>query len=101
MALNMSSATNARSRAGLAKLKNDFNTDLNKVISKLSGSKYDEMVRTIRANWEGADAEDFLKDIEKTKDALKKQVRALRHEIERTLDNDYNDFVKFQQRNVR
>lgn len=101
MTLNMSSATNARSKAGLIKLKADFNTDLAKVISRLSGSKYDEMVRTIKANWEGADAEDFLKDIEKTKDALKKQVKALKNEIERTLDNDYNDFVKFQQRNVR
>ena len=101
MALTIGTATNARSKVGLARLKADFNADLLKITSRISGSKYDTLVKTVKNNWSGADADDFLSDLKKTSESLKKQVKALKNEIEKALDDDYNSFIKFQQGNIK
>lgn len=101
MALDMNRATNARNKGKLGNLKTDFNSDLQKIISRVSGSKYDAVVKAVKDNWTGADADDFLRDLDKSVSLLKKQIRELKENVNKTLDTDYNEFVKFQQRNVR
>ena len=63
--LAIGSATYGRSISGAKLLKNDFDGSIDYLIKVLNGDKYAAFKKTINANWVGADATDFLNDIEK------------------------------------
>ena len=99
--MGIQNATIGRSKSGIQSLKQDISGDLNKIVSKLKASKYDAVVRAVKANWEGADADDFLKDLKNTTESLKTDINNLKKVIEGILDKEYTEFIKFQQRNVK
>ncbi len=99
--LDMGTATYARSKAGMTALKNDFDAEIQKLIKVLNGDKYAQFKRIVNQNWVGADAEDFLSDIEKTRASLQKQLLALRSTFNSAMDNDIKQFANFQKKNVK
>ena len=101
MGLTMSAATYGRSKDGRTKLKNDFNGDIDALIKVLNGDKYAAFKKTINANWVGADADDFLNDIEKSRKALEQSLKNLKNTFSGAIDADANQFRNFQAKNVK
>lgn len=101
MALTMSAATYARSTAGRAKLKNDFAGDIDNLIKVLNGDKYAAFKKTINSNWSGADATDFLNDIDKSRRDLQKALNSLKTTFNGAIDADAKQFSSFQSKNVK
>ena len=99
--LTMSSATYARSAAGKTKLKNDFSSDIDNLIKILNGDKYAKLVLTVHKHWAGADATDFLNDIEKTRKTLESNLRSLKSKFNNAVDADAKQFSSFQSKNVK
>lgn len=101
MALTMSAATYARSKAGRTKLKNDFAGDIDNLIKILNGDKYAALKKTVKNNWSGADADDFLNDIEKSRKNLQKSLNTLKTTFNNAMDADAKQFSSFQSKNVK
>ena len=101
MGLTMDAATYARDAAGRAKLKADFNGDIQALINVCNGSKYTDMVRFIRNNWVGADADDFIADINKTRNQLISKLKTLTTVFNNAIDADAKQFASFQSKNVK
>ena len=99
--LNIGSATYARSAAGKTKLKNDFSVDIANLIKVLNGDKYAAFKKTINQNWTGADATDFLNDVEKTRKDLESKLNALKNKFNSAIDTDAKQFSSFQAKNVK
>ena len=101
MALTMSAATYGRSTAGRTKLKNDFSGDIDNLIKILNGDKYAAFKKTIKENWVGADATDFLNDIEKSRKDLQNALNKLKTTFNGAIDADAKQFSSFQSKNVK
>lgn len=101
MALDMSSATYARSQSGEKVLYNDFAGDIDNIIKILNGDKYTTFKKTINAYWVGPDATDFLNDIEKTRQELQQKLNALKSQFQGALSADMKQFQQFQAQNVK
>ena len=99
--LSIGSATYARSTAGKAKLKNDFSADIANLIKVLNGDKYAAFKKAINENWTGADATDFLNDVEKTRKDLEGKLNALKSKFNSALDTDSKQFSSFQAKNIK
>lgn len=99
--LTIGKATYGRSSSGKAKLKNDFYGDIDNLIKVLNGDKYAAFKKTITQNWTGADATDFLNDIEKTRKALESNLKSLKSKFASAIDGDAKQFSSFQSKNVK
>ena len=99
--LSMNSATYARSTSGATKLKNDFYGDIDNLIKVLNGDKYAAFKKTINTNWTGADATDFLNDVEKTRKDLEGKLKALKTKFNSAIDADQKQFTNFQSKNIK
>lgn len=89
------------SESGIKQLKNDFNVDIENYIRILNGNKYEEFKKVLAANWVGADATDFLQDVEKTRAELEKSLRRLKNKFNAALDAALKDFRAAQDRNAK
>lgn len=101
MGLTMDAATYARDAAGRSKLKSDFNGDIEALVNVCKGSKYNDLIKLVKNNWVGADATDFINDLDKEIAALIKSLRALKTEFNTAIDADAKQFASFQSKNVR
>ncbi len=99
--LTIANATYGRSKAGRDKLKNDFYGDINNLISVLNGDKYRDFKRIVSQNWVGADATDFLNDVEKTRKSLESKLKALKKQFDNAIDGDAKQFSSFQSKNIK
>ena len=99
--LAIDAATYGRSATGAKRLKAAFDTDIENLVKVLNGDKYTAFKKTVNANWVGADADDFLADIEKTRASLEKSIRALKTKFNSAVDADIQQFAKFQSKNVK
>ncbi len=102
MALDMSNATYARSTKGAKTLKEtSFASDITKIKNALNGDKYAKVKSTVKAYWVGADADDFLNDIEKTRKDVLNQISSLQSKFNTAIDQEAREFKSFQSKNVR
>ena len=97
MAINMSTAEYARSKAAQTKLVAEYKADLSKIISAIdNGKKYQELVRTIDRYWAGADANKFKKNIADYRNNIKQAAKNAERALENALATDYSQFTKNQ-----
>ena len=99
MALDMDSATYARSVKGATKLYTDFSDDIDKIIKALNGSKYTDLKKVVKENWVGADATYFLNEVEKSRGTLETKLKALKTKVKGAIDADTKQFASFQSSN--
>ena len=99
--LTIDGASYGRSASGAKVLKNDFAGDIDNLIKVLNGDKYASFKKTIQTYWVGADATDFLNDIEKTRADLEKKLRSLKSTFNGAVDADIKQFGSFQSKNVK
>ena len=100
MALEMKSATYARSVKGATKLYSDFVEDIDKIIKVLNGDKYTQLKKTVKNNWVGTDATHFLNEVEKTRGDLETKLKALKTKVKGAIDADAKQFASFQSKNT-
>ena len=99
--LAIGSATFGRSVTGAKNMKAAFAASIDNMIKVLNGDKYAAMKKTVNANWVGADADDFLADIEKTRAALQKSLNQLKTKFNAAVEADAAQFSKFQESNKK
>ena len=99
MAFNMSGATNARSTSGIKSLATNYENDIKKVLNAIQGEKYEDLKKTIRNYWQGADCDYFIQQLDKTTADLKTQIKSYTSQITNALNQENSDFRKFQQNN--
>ena len=100
-ALTIGTATYGRSVKGAGSLKESFSQSIDNLVKVLNGDKYAAMKKTIQSNWVGADATDFLNDIEKTRASLEKSLKALKTKFNAAVDADSKQFTSFQAKNIK
>ena len=98
---SINKATYGRSAAGIKTLKTDFSQDIENLIKVLNGDKYAAFKKIVKNNWVGADATDFLNDVEKTRASLEKTLRTLKTKFNAAVDSDSKQFLNFQNKNVK
>lgn len=97
MAINMSTAEFARSKAAQTKLVAEYKADLSRIITAIEkGQKYQELVKTIDKYWAGADANKFKKNIADYRNNIKQAAKNAERALENALTADYNQFTKNQ-----
>ena len=96
---SINDATYARSRAGLNLLINNLQGDFKKAGEKLTGSEYNVVINTIRKNWSGDDADKFIASFKRDVQEAKVKIQKYGIKIERTLRNDYDNFIHMQTMN--
>ena len=101
MGLTMDAATYARDKAGREKLKSDFNGDIEALVNVCKGPKYNDLVKLVKNNWVGADATDFLNDLDKEISDLIKSLRALKTNFNTAIEADARQFASFQSKNIK
>ena len=94
------SATYGRSEAGLKTLKANLQGDCSKMVNALTGSEYKTLVSTIKQYWAGADADDWLKDLESTIKTLTTNIKNVSKTAQGYLDSDLAAFKSFQSKNA-
>ena len=97
--LTIDGTSYGRSASGAKVLKNDFSGDIDNLIKILNGDKYANFKKTINAYWVGADATDFLNDIEKTRKELETKLKSLKSRFNAAIDADAKQFGSFQSKN--
>lgn len=102
MALTMSDATYARSESGKKQLINDLCGDIKKVSVALKSSSTDfrTLENTIKNSWSGEDAIRYVERLKTKVDVLASDIAKYSKIIEETINQDFNDFAKFQQHNA-
>ncbi len=93
--------TYGRSEKGLSTLKAQIQGACSKKLNALTGSEYTTLVKTIRENWTGADANDFLNDLAKAISNEQTYIKTKSSELQKVIDQDLRDFKAFQAKNVR
>lgn len=102
MALDMSNATYARSTSGAKKLKEtSFAQDIAKLRKAVTGDKYSNIKKAVDANWVGADANDFLNDIAKSRNDILDRISKLQKWFDQAVDSEAKEFASFQSKNVK
>ena len=99
--LTISNATHGRSVEGMTDVRNDFAASIEYLIQILNGDYYATVKKTVKNNWVGTDATDFLNDIEKSRAALEKKLRELKSKFNAAIDADAKQFKNFQSKNVK
>lgn len=101
MALNMSNATNARSKAGTKNIYENLENDINNVNKALKGQAYTTLLNTIRGYWIGADEKAFEKDLQNKINAIITEMNSMKSVLNTTLNSDYTQFVNHQSKNYQ
>lgn len=94
--LTMDNATYGRSATGRKKLQNALTEDFNKMKDVLSGTEYQNVKAAVNKYWSGTDAQDFLADIDKTRDSILKAISKIKADAVAALDAEALEFDKFQ-----
>lgn len=68
--------------------------------STIKGSEYNTLINTIHANWEGADADRFVKLIEEVTTELQNKVSRISNDITNSILDDRTEFSTFQSKNA-
>jgi hypothetical protein len=99
---DITNMTYGRSSAGITKLKQNFEGDINKAMKALESSdqQYSALVKEIKASWSGADADKFLKLLDQQRSALYDKFKSYKHTICDVLDQDLTAFEKAQSTNA-
>lgn len=97
--LTIGSATYGVDKSGISKLKANFDGDVKRLKNTVKGPAYDNIIKTVKANWAGADAEAFLKKLATDKDKISKRIDELDKKMDQAIDAAYNEFIKFQSTN--
>lgn len=101
MALDMSNATYARSTSGAKKLREtSFANDIAKLRKAVSGDKYRNIKTVVEANWVGADADDFKKDIDSARSDILDKISKLQKWFDTAITEEAKEFASFQSRNI-
>lgn len=93
--------TYGRSKSGLTTLKTQIQSACQKKVNALTGSEYTTLVKLIKENWTGTDANDFLGDLAKAISNEKTHIKTKSSEMQKIIDKDLRDFEAFQAKNVR
>ena len=102
MALDMTNATYARSASGAKTLKeNSFATSIAAIKKAINGDKYKEVIKAVDNNWVGADADDFIRDISRTKNDIISRINTLQNTFSTAIDGEAREFASFQAKNVK
>lgn len=99
MALQMNDATYGRNLTGRAALVANLQGDIDKAIAALDGAEYNTVVTTVKNNWNGADADEFLAKLKATKDDIKKSYKQYKSVVQSALNSDSTQFTKMQNAN--
>ena len=97
----ISTATYGRSEGGLKTLKSNLQSQASSMKSKLKGKEYKELISVINANWAGADATDWKKDLESKIAEVEKALSSFSSKSQGLLDTDLASFKSFQAKNVK
>lgn len=101
MALNMSNATNARSKGGTQNIYANLEADINNVNKALKGQAYTTLLKTIQAYWVGADEKAFENDLKNKINAIITEMNSMKNILNTTLNSDYTQFVNHQSKNYQ
>lgn len=93
--------TYGRSESGLKTLGSQIQGNCSKKINALGGSEYTTLVKLIKENWTGTDADDFINDLAKAVNNEKRYIRTKSSEFQSIINIDLRDFKAFQAKNVR
>lgn len=102
MAFGINNAAYGRSREGFRQATNNVSEYLRKLEVALThfNENYTNFQKTVRDNWSGDDAENFLTEVEKTRNELwyhiNREVRPKFDENTGILRNDLEEFVREQ-----
>ncbi len=99
MALTIDKATQARSQAGENVLLQAIQTDRKAIKTAVWNDKYNTIVSTVKNNWNGVDATDFLADLKKTAEEIQSITEKVYNKMETCIKDDYTKFTKFQATN--
>lgn len=99
MALTMGNATYGRDLSSIYLLCQDYSNDLVYTKKRLRGEKYTQLIKVIRENWNGEDAERFIKSLDKEISNIENKISTYDHKITDTLHSSYEEFVRFQANN--
>lgn len=94
-------ATYGRSVGGLKTLKSNLQSQSSSMKNKLRGKEYKELLAKISENWAGADANDWIDDLEKKITEVEKALKNLSNKSQSLLDTDLANFKSFQAKNVK
>ena len=97
LGINMSGAEFARSKTGQSKLITEYKNDVKKIKKTTeNGKAYQELVKTVKKYWAGADADKFLKNVANYRNNIKQTATNAERVLEQAINADYNQFVKNQ-----
>ena len=97
----ITTATYGRSEGGLKTLKSNLQSQASKMKNKLEGQEYKELLSVINANWAGADANDWKRDLTSKIAEVKKALNSFSTKSQGLLDADLQGFKSFQSKNVK
>ena len=101
MGINMNSAAYARDSAGKQKLKEECSRSFNYLKSNLRNcNAYHNLITTISNNWEGVDANKFKESVNSRINSLENSINDYEKKLLAAIDDDYNEFLRFQQANA-
>ena len=100
MGVSIGETTYGRSASGIKFLKNEYNNCFNRTRKELRGTKYAELVQTIRRYWTGADADAYLRRLEEKIMECERKVLSLQTKLDSALNQDLENFRNFQSQNA-
>jgi len=98
--MEIQNAVYGRDPNGIKKLISGIQTDMGILTSNVMDLKADIVITTIRKNWAGADAENFIKQFQNEYKKYKETIKKYSKSIETILNNEILDFKKQQARNI-
>ena len=83
-----------------AAVKQDIEYLMRDICSELSGSRFNNLIRVIKANWSGADADAFVANLEKKVQLLQTDLsKKYENRLYSIIRSNYDEFVAAQARN--
>lgn len=99
--LDMSNAKYARGGHGTEiTVISEINAKFNGFKNRIKGTEYNTLINTIRANWEGADADKFVALIDEVTNELQNKVSKINTDITNSIIDDRTEFSNFQTKNA-
>ncbi len=99
MGLNMGNADYARSQLGVKALQALVDSDFELIRKSMKGSEYNQLIRDIKNNWVGEDADSFIKALNIKITNIDSRLFLMKDKIKNSIQQEYSEFLKFQQRN--
>ena len=98
MALTMQSADVAVSRQGIEKFRSQLSTNASYAKRRIypSSQYYQNMIRMIRENWVGVDADNFLRDLNIAAQDISTLCDDIYNRLTQAFNNYYSNFLKMQ-----